>query len=103
MFPERERGKFNFRPRYWDPEKEEREERERRIKAELGIAEDDDRAYIPNMQGKFTRMYRERKEARKGLDGRYAIRLFLILISIFLIGFYLFSRNAEGIMRFLGV
>ena len=31
--------KFNIEPRYWDPEKEEREARKRRINAELGIKE----------------------------------------------------------------
>ena len=103
MFPERERGKFNFKPRYWDPEKEEREARERRIKAELGISDDDNHTYIPNMRGKFTGMYQERKEARRGLDGRYAIRLFLVLITIFLVGFYLVSQNSEGILRFFGM
>lgn len=103
MFPERDRRKFTFIPRYWDPEKEEREARERRVKAELGISDSDRSTYIPDMRGKLTGMYRERREARKGLDGRYAIRLFLILISIFLVGFYLFSRNSEGIMRFFGV
>jgi len=28
---------FNYTPRYWDPEKEEREVRIRQIKAEMGI------------------------------------------------------------------
>ena len=29
--------KFEYSPRYWDPEKEEREDRIRRIKQEMGI------------------------------------------------------------------
>ena len=33
--------KFRVEPRYWDPEKEKREARERRIKAELGIKNED--------------------------------------------------------------
>ena len=54
LFKKPEYRKFNLKPRYWDPEKEEREAREKRIKAELGI-KDDDGQYIPNVQGQFRR------------------------------------------------
>lgn len=33
--------KFKIEPRFWDPEKEKREARERRINAELGIKNED--------------------------------------------------------------
>ena len=42
--------RFNLQPRYWDPAKEARIEREKRIKAELGI-KDCDEQYIPNVRG----------------------------------------------------
>ncbi len=35
LFKKPEYRKFNLKPRYWDPAKEERELREKRIKAEL--------------------------------------------------------------------
>lgn len=55
--------KFNLQPRYWDPEKEEREARDRRINAEMGIKEDGD--FKPHIsKGDF----------RKGLsDGKWSV------------------------------
>ena len=50
IFKKPEYRRFNLKPRYWDPAKEEREERERRVKAELGL-KDDDKTYIPNIKG----------------------------------------------------
>ncbi len=52
---ERPRG-FLRKPIYWDPEKEEREERERRIRAELGLNNKKDAAsatYRANIKGRF--------------------------------------------------
>ena len=37
LFKKPEYRKFDLKPRYWNPEQEEREQREKRIKAELGI------------------------------------------------------------------
>jgi hypothetical protein len=48
--------KFHITPRYYDPDKEEREERERRVKEEMGIFEekkDDGKPYRPNIKGQF--------------------------------------------------
>ena len=45
IFKKPEYRRFNLKPRYWDPAKEEREERERRVKAELGL-KDDDRIHL---------------------------------------------------------
>ena len=40
-------NKLNIIPRYWDPEKEEREAKLRRIKANAGIKDDNGEAYKP--------------------------------------------------------
>ncbi len=103
MFERKDTRKFSIKPRYWDPEKEEREEREKRIKAELGIEESNKDVYIPNIKGRFTEMYRERKEARRGYNGRYAMRMFLILIMVFLIIFFILTRYSEGVFRFFNM
>ena len=50
--------KFHIEPRYWDPEKEKREARERRIKAEMGIKSEDG-TYHP---------YLSKGDFRKGLS-----------------------------------
>ena len=41
LFKQPEYRRFNLKPRYWDPEAEARKEREKRIRAELGLAEDE--------------------------------------------------------------
>ena len=91
IFKKPEYRRFNLKPRYWDPAKEEREERERRVKAELGL-KDDDKTYIP-----------KRKANRNGLNSNYALRLFMILTLLFIMAFYVFVKNPDGILRFLGL
>ncbi|CCZ07736.1 hypothetical protein [Culturomica massiliensis] len=103
MFERKDTRKFDLKPRYWDPEKEEREEREKRIKAELGIREDDKDAYIPNIKGHFTELYKQRKAQRKGHNGQYAVRLFMVLIIIFLAALFIMMRYSEGVLKFLGM
>ncbi len=47
---------FGFRPRFYDQDKEERDDREKRIKKELGIVEekvDDGKPFQPNITGQF--------------------------------------------------
>ncbi|MCC8173815.1 MAG: hypothetical protein LIO65_05360 [Odoribacter sp.] len=102
MFERQDKRTFNYKPVFWDATKEEREERERRAKAELNIQEGDG-VYVPHMRGRFKEMYQLRKEARKGYNGRYAVRMFLILAMMFLLAFFLFSRYAENILQFMGM
>ena len=87
MFERQDRRTFNLKPRYWDPE----------------ITEEDKDTYIPNIRGRFTDMYEKRKANRRGYNGRYAVRLFLILIAVFLIILYLVMRYSEGGLKFLGL
>lgn len=102
LFKKPEYRRFNMKPRYWDPEKEEREKREKRIKAELGI-KDEDGQYIPHVEGQFRREYNKRKAARSSISSARTIRLFMILVMLFLAAFYLFIKNPDGIMRFFGL
>ena len=102
MFERQDRRTFNLKPRYWDPEKEEREAREKRIKAELGI-KDDDGQYIPNIQGQFRREYEKRKAARSSISSARTIRLFMILLLLFIAAFYVFVKNPDGLLRLFGL
>lgn len=102
LFKQPEYRKFNLQPRYWDPEKEAREEREKRIKAELGL-KDENGQYIPNIKGQFRQEYEKRKSARGSANSAYTLRLFMILIMLFLAAFYVFVKNPEGIMQFFGL
>ncbi len=86
--------KFNITPRFYDPDKEEREERERRIKEELGIVDekkDDGRPFRPNVKGQFRRAQegysKTTEKARKASNTRLVI-LIMILALIFYLFFY---------------
>ncbi len=85
---------FSIRPRFYDPDKEERDERERRIKEELGIADEkkeDDKNFRPRVKGQFRNQdgwqSKSSNEARKAQNIRL-IWLFVILLLIFYLFFY---------------
>ncbi len=86
---------FNFKPRFYDPDKEEREERERRIKEEMGIVDEkeevDLKNYRPRVKGQFRNtdgwQMKSSAAARRAQNKRL-IYLFLILALIFYLFFY---------------
>jgi hypothetical protein len=85
---------FNVRPRYHDPDKEERDERERRIKEELGIVDEkkkDLKNYRPHIKGQFRNpdawQSKSSEPARRAQNKRL-IWLFVILALIFYLFFY---------------
>ena len=57
--PKKHANKFNYIPRYYDPEKERREQRRRELR---GQSADDDTPYAP---GKYIRTVREARAERK--------------------------------------
>jgi len=79
---------FNYTPMYYDPEKERIEERERRIKAELGIKEEGDGEYIPRItRGSMSNYFHQNKTRVQ----RYTlIRLVVIALILFLIAYVFF-------------
>lgn len=102
LFKKPEYRRFNLQPRYWDPEKEAREAREKRIKAELGI-KDENGQYVPNIEGQFRSEFRKRQAARSSISSSQTIRTFMILILLFMAAFYVFIKNPEGIFKFFGL
>ncbi|MEA1887945.1 MAG: hypothetical protein U9N72_12115 [Bacteroidota bacterium] len=79
---------FNYTPMYYDPEKEKREERESRIKAELGIKEDNGKEYIPRItRGSMTNYFHQNK---KRVQRYTLIRLIVIALVLFLIAYVFF-------------
>lgn len=82
---------FNIPPRYHDPEKEEREDRERRIKEELGIKEeriDDGKPYRPNIKGQFRhslgRSSKTAEDAKRSSNTRLIILIIILSLVIYL-------------------
>ncbi len=102
LFKKPEYRRFDLKPRYWDPEKEARLEREKRIKAELGM-KDDEEQHIPHVRGQFKKEYEKRKAARSSIGSAQTVRFFMILVLLFIAAFYIFVKNPEGIMRFFGL
>ena len=85
---------FHITPRFYDPDKEEREAREKRIKEELGIVDekvDDGKPYRPNVKGQFRVAQgwqsKSSEKARRNSNTRLII-LILILCLIFYLFFY---------------
>jgi hypothetical protein len=84
--------KFNLTPRFWDPDKKEREEREQRIREELGIPkekEESSKPYKSNIKGQFRQaqggLSRSSEKERRASNTRL-----IILIMIFALIVYLF-------------
>ena len=86
--------KFHITPRFYDPEQEERDERERRIKEELGIVDekrDDGKPFRPNIKGKFRETggwQAKSTDAARRSQNRRLVILILILVLIFYLFFY---------------
>lgn len=84
--------RFNITPRYYNPDKEEREDRERRIREELGIAErkpDNGKPYRPNVKGQFRRAQEGFSKSSSGARKASNTRLIFLIVILTLI-FYLF-------------
>lgn len=85
--------KFKISPRFYDPEKEERDERERRIKEELGIAyekKDNGKPFRSNIKGQFRDgdgWAKSSEPARKS-QNRRLIWIVLILALVVYLFFY---------------
>ena len=90
--------RFNITPRYYDPEQEERDAREKRIKGELGIEDksvDTGKPYRPNIKGQF-RNSSVRKTKTDSAARKTSNRRLIILIAILtLIAYLLFYSDIK--------
>lgn len=85
--------KFGFTPRFYDPDKEERDDRERRIKEELGIVEEKKewgKSYRPNIKGQFRDndgWARSSEGARKAQNRRLIWIVMILALVLYLFFF----------------
>ena len=86
FFKQNRHKQFNYIPRYYDPQKEELEERIRQIEAEEGIIPE---GYTPGIKKGQMRSYYQRSKHVKSYSG---IRLLIIAGLLMLIAYYLFFR-----------
>ena len=80
--------RFDYKPRYYDEQKEELEERIKKIKREMGVDENDSKHYIPNIKGQMRGSYSKNLQQKR----KSTTRLVVILIALLaLVYFLLFS------------
>jgi hypothetical protein len=80
---------FNYRPIYYDPAKEEREERTRRLEREMGVKQPSDTAYKPGIQrGSMRSYYQKNQQAKRASN----IRLILIIIFLLFVAYWILLR-----------
>lgn len=82
--------RFNYTPRYWDPEKEERESRIRMIKHDMGIIDmPSDPLRTTIKRGSF-RQVRQKAKVKAGRSSN--IRLLIILAVLLLLAYLILFR-----------
>jgi hypothetical protein len=79
--------RFEYTPRYWDPEKEEFEERVRQIKQEIGIDVPRDPNKTTIKRGSF-RQVRQQTKVRASRNSN--LRLVIILATLLVIAYLIF-------------
>ncbi len=87
---------FSFRPRFYDPEKEEFEQREQRIKEELGIATEktyDSKSYRDRIRGSFRNQGRNQSKTADELRRSQNSRLIIMIIVLALIFYLVFYSD----------
>lgn len=73
---------YKVEPRYWDPEKEKREARDRRFRAEMGI-KNEDGTYQPYLsKGEFRRGKMEGKWSASTQKRRSNTRLLFLIVLL---------------------
>jgi hypothetical protein len=81
-------------PRIWDPAKEEREERLKRIQEEMGITVNtsDGKPYVPHIKGSFRREYEQRKSEKKFDYNKIKSYIIIGTILLLCVIFFFFTR-----------
>jgi hypothetical protein len=81
--------RFEYSPIYWDPDKEERDDRIKRIKQEMGIETESDPGGTTITRGSF-RQFKKNTKVRASRNSN--IRLVVILAVLFIISYLIFFR-----------
>jgi hypothetical protein len=84
---------FGFRPRFYDPDKEDLDNRVERIKEEMGIAEkkaDNGKPFVSNIKGQFRNPDAWQKSSPGAIraQNKRLIYLVIILALVFFMFFY---------------
>lgn len=82
--------KFNYSPLYWDPDKEDREQRIRNIKQEMGVEVEFGKKSTTITRGSFRQRTPSKTRSSANKDSNR--RLILIVIVLLLIAYIIFYR-----------
>ena len=95
---------FQHTPIYYDEAKEERQERIRQAKEELGILSDEEKetGYKDRIRGGMRRRIKPHYEVSRSIKKRSNLRLVVILIALMILGFYLIQEGMKWLTDFLG-
>ncbi len=75
---------FDYKPIYYDPRKEDREKRLKRIKKELGIEIENEERLKPSFDFKRPGIYRKRKERTSTIRLVIILSFLMLLVYVFL-------------------
>jgi len=93
---------FHHQPIYYDEMKDEREDRARRIKSELGIEqEEDSRTTEERVKGKMRRKIQTHFEVTRKEKRKSNLRLAIILIGLVMLFYYLLVSSSEWILKYM--
>ncbi|HMQ61643.1 MAG TPA: hypothetical protein PKE06_13300 [Flavilitoribacter sp.] len=90
---------FDFKPRFYDPEKEEQDIKASRADRIRSGGADGAKARI---KGGFRRSFNEESSYRKEQMRRANIRLFMIIAVLLVLTYFLLKVNLPGLMQLLG-
>lgn len=85
---------FEYKPRYFDPAKEELQERVRRIQREMGQT---DAPYVPNIKGQFRAHYNRNSQK---VETRSNLRLLIIFAALLGISYWFLGDVFRAILGF---
>jgi len=87
LFRQRKPKEFNYTPRYYDPEKEAREAREKRIRQELGMDEKG-APYSADSRGLFYSSRFKAKQERAQRNSGLRLLIILLVLLLLAIGYW---------------
>ena len=89
--------RFNYSPRYLDPDQEKQKERQRRIREEMGmpVEEETGRGYSDRIRGSMRRKIKAHFEVTRKERKKSNLRLIIILIVLMVLFYYLLNSARE--------
>ncbi len=94
--------RFQYDPIYYNPKEEERKERIRRIKQEMGetVEQDGGKGYAERIRGGMRRRIKSHFEVTRSERKKSNLRLIIILIALFILFYYLLNSAYDWYSQF---